>query len=147
MIPDLLNLLTPEERAAWALCEGATPGPWVDMTSAGHDVGAFDGEIRAATLAEQQRAFVIGLDLAQRTAFTEADPVPARRNCRSCTHATGDHLGRPMCGVGEGEYGVAEWRAYPVNVDDDGHCRPDADNCPGYTLRLTESAARITVGQ
>ena len=48
MIPDLLNLLTPEERAAWALCEGATPGPWVDMTSAGHDVGAFDGEIRAA---------------------------------------------------------------------------------------------------
>lgn len=77
-------------------------------------------------------------------AFTEADPVPARRNCRSCTHATGDHLGRPMCGVGEGEYGVAEWRAYPVNVDDDGHCRPDADNCPGYTLRLTDSAARIT---
>lgn len=48
MIPDLLNLLTPEERAAWALCEGATPGPWVDMTSAGPDVGAFDGEIRAA---------------------------------------------------------------------------------------------------
>lgn len=48
MNAELLAMLTPEERAAWALCEGATPGPWVDMTSAGPDVGAFDGEIRAA---------------------------------------------------------------------------------------------------
>lgn len=29
MTPELLALLSPEERAAWALCEGATPGPWI----------------------------------------------------------------------------------------------------------------------
>ena len=48
MTPAQLAALTPEEREAWALCEAATPGPWVDMTSAGPDVGAFDGEIRSA---------------------------------------------------------------------------------------------------
>lgn len=48
MTPELLAMLTPEEAKAWALCEGATPGPWVDMTSAGSDGGAFNGEIRAA---------------------------------------------------------------------------------------------------
>ena len=44
MTPELLNLLTESERAAWALCEATDDGPWRAIrVDAAHD----DCEIRS----------------------------------------------------------------------------------------------------
>lgn len=97
-------------------------------------------------------------------AHTEADPLPdpyevaermavPRRNCLTCQHDWRDADGNPRCvlvdcGTGDDEQdgAINEWVADDDNVTDDGHPKPDADNCPGYTLRLTDSASRNTVG-
>ena len=91
---------------------------------------------------------------------TERDIVPdpyevaermavPRRNCLTCQHDWRDDDGEPRCvlvdyGTGDPEQDAAleKWVADDDNVTDDGLPKPDADNCPGYTLR--ESASRNT---
>lgn len=74
-------------------------------------------------------------------AFTEADPVPLR-NCDTCAHDYTEGT-RRLCAVIHKDGGPTwEWANANTNPFMGGAPKPDADNCPGYTLR--ESAARIT---
>lgn len=74
-------------------------------------------------------------------AFTEADPVPVvRRNCRTCAFAPNRPSDCDYPGNGPLFDKIVDWAGDNTLVS--GDPKPDADNCPGYTL--TGSAARIT---
>lgn len=68
-------------------------------------------------------------------AFTEADPVPVRRNCWTCALAPN----RPSdCDYPPGGplfNKIVDWTG--DNTLTSGDPKPDADNCPGYTLRVS----------
>ena len=99
----------------------------------------------AQAMAADVRALLV---LLADTAHTEADPLPdpyevaermavPRRNCLTCQHDEDGFCNNNARGIG-----IGAW----IRRNCDGSTpNPDADNCPGYTLRpLTQGAACIT---